>query len=71
MKILRVTFDDSTPLEPLTTLAVGAAEGIARYLHRLDAGTPTVELRPDGFGLAFADGRLLTTFTTSTLGDAA
>ncbi|MER5559643.1 hypothetical protein ABT071_13660 [Streptomyces sp. NPDC002506] len=68
--LLRVTFDPTTQIEPLTIKGVGdLPETVARYLHRLNHTAVRVDYAETFMtGAAFAAGRLLATFDVAQIG---
>jgi hypothetical protein len=68
--LLRVTFDPTTRIEPLTVKDFGdLPETVARYLHRLKHAAVRVDYAETFLtGAAFAGGRLLATFDVSEIG---
>ncbi len=70
--LLRVTFDPTTQIEPLTVKDFGDLAGtVARYLHRLRHTAVQVDYAETfSTGAAFAGGRLLATFDVAEIGGA-
>ncbi|MGW8326539.1 hypothetical protein ACWGLE_01385 [Streptomyces sp. NPDC055897] len=70
--LLRVTFDPTTQIEPLTIVASSdLAENVARYLYRLNGSPVTVDYAETfGYGAAYTASRLVSTFEVAEIGGA-
>ncbi|MEV5942738.1 hypothetical protein [Streptomyces sp. NPDC051994] len=67
--IVRVTFDPTTNIDPLTARTGDLAESVARYLHRLSGVPVTVDYAETlGYGAAFTGVRLVATFEVAPIG---
>ncbi|GGU12908.1 hypothetical protein [Streptomyces violascens] len=69
--IVRVTFDPSTEIEPLTAKSDDLALTVARYLVRLSGEQMRVDYAETfGVGAAYTSVRLFATFEVASIGDA-
>ncbi|MFD7016034.1 hypothetical protein [Streptomyces sp. NPDC059928] len=69
--IVRVIFDPSTDIEPLTVASNDLVPSVARYLYRLTRLPVTVDYAETfSYGAAFTGVRLVATFEVAPIGGA-